>query len=1017
MIARGSKTGVLVFGEFLSYLRANGFLIGVDQYLNLQAVLDKVGADYSIDELRTLLCPLFATNKDQQGQFYRAFDQFFDLTPPALPVAPVPAIRQTVPRWRYALLALVFTSIIVLVFYSLMPGTKDSAIRVLPTPSPSPSVEISPPPPPPTVSPTNNVVVVVSPFPSPSPSLQESPEQTPTPPPPPRTPDDYIKAIRVAMALFLFIIFSVIGLYRYDKRQHRLRQQENKTPPFSYPIETGTPTPKIYNSEEFFRAVRLLGRRQMGEFHRLDIKATVAATIKSLGYLTFRYKPDTRQPEYLILIDRASFQDHQAQLFNELVSAMEYQGLFVVRYFFDGEPHTCCDEKGVECFRLSELQRRYREHRLLIFGDGEGLIDDLTGYLADWTTIFLDWPERALHTPVHPSKWGLRELSLANRFAVIPATVRGLIGLADHFESPLKTDLRHWLKDESLPPPPELEQQEVSDTLRLYLGPEMFDWLCACAVHSELRWDLTLYLGSLPAIGEELITERNLLRLACLPWFRQGAIPAEVRRTLIEELEKDEAKARAVRLAITELLTRTKPPGKSFAASAYQLFLAVQHWLLDRNNPEKKLELLNLVEELPEEELLLDPALASSLELLPAFPFGGQVPRVLRKPFFRHGIPSFGLRASALLLLAAFCLLSSWLASPFIAKALVKEPPPEVIRNDEDKASTPPTSPTSSPTPTATKTDTPETAVSTPVTPVVPKPTVTDSPLPPPPCSAPQIVGCPANIVSGAGQVISLTGLGTGRSVGPPSDPVENGDFLRWSVEPNSVILDIKPQNGTTVTETQLRLDTGKWSPPYTPHRSHRAGLQTGQQFRQIKVTLSWGKCQNVATCTINISTDAPPKETTTPSSTPIESPSSIPTSTRTPASTPTSTPPSSQISITEALAKRADDLDEAINSMEVAKKSLVKSKRITNDEAFRLEKAISKLNDSVSKLRRLMNSSRSVSEQSFANHVGPVSDSLNDLSDAVSSIVKPDGKALFQRHVVSMHDILVAIEASCPKC
>jgi hypothetical protein len=167
-------------------------------------------------------------------------------------------------------------------------------------------------------------------------------------------------------------------------------------------------------------------RRQIGEFHRLDVARTIAATIESRGYPTFRYRPDSRVPEYLVLIDFASFRDHQARLFSSLARAMEREGLFVTRYFYDNDPRICRMESADRGIHLTDLHKNYSSHRLLLFGDGEKLLDPISGQLAPWTALLHEWPERAVMTPVSRRLWGLREKMLAGHFIVLPATLEGL---------------------------------------------------------------------------------------------------------------------------------------------------------------------------------------------------------------------------------------------------------------------------------------------------------------------------------------------------------------------------------------------------------------------------------------------------------------------------------------------------------------------------------------------------------------------------------------------------------------
>src|SRR5262245_8214581 len=73
------KSPGLAFHELLEYLRLRGFQIGVDHYLRLHNLLISVGTDCAPQDLKTVLCPIFATNQIQQEQFYRVFDDYYDL--------------------------------------------------------------------------------------------------------------------------------------------------------------------------------------------------------------------------------------------------------------------------------------------------------------------------------------------------------------------------------------------------------------------------------------------------------------------------------------------------------------------------------------------------------------------------------------------------------------------------------------------------------------------------------------------------------------------------------------------------------------------------------------------------------------------------------------------------------------------------------------------------------------------------------------------------------------------------
>jgi hypothetical protein len=475
------------------------------------------------------------------------------------------------------------------------------------------------------------------------------------------------------MALLAPLIFFLI--YEWHRRRHRklvLQKQRGKRPPYVWPVRVEAFAPKLYDEEGFYDVAREMRRRQAGEYVQLDVDATIRATVTSVGYPSFRYRLSSRPPEYLILVDRAGFRDHQAQLFNELAKALEREGVYVARFFFDGDPRVCCNEYSGGCVSLAELHSRFAGHRLLIFGDGEMLREPVGGEPAGWTSIFAEWRDRALLTPCAASEWGLREISLAQLFVVLPATLEGLLALVAHFEVLGSESVRAgWQGGAELPLSEVLNADSPGfiEELRRYLGEDVFQWLAACAAYPELHWDLTLYLGSLPEMGRDLIREENLLRLIRLPWFRRGSIPDETRWLLIRELER--GRERAVRNAVIELLERNPPPAGTYAADAYRLNIAVQRWLL-RRNPRQQWQALEALSAAPRVELERDYTLIRFLESSSSHVLSMVLPSRMRRIFYRDGIPAFGLKMGARLLLVALVTLAG-----FGMRELQREPAPE----------------------------------------------------------------------------------------------------------------------------------------------------------------------------------------------------------------------------------------------------------------------------------------------------------------------------------------------------
>lgn len=343
------------------------------------------------------------------------------------------------------------------------------------------------------------------------------------------------------------------------------------------------PEPKhhLYRGEAFVRARIEARRRQAAAEGELDLDATVDRTIRRLGFFSPVFRPRSRLPAYLALVDRAGFQDQQARLVEEFLDRLREGGVVVDSYSFNRDPRLCTPSRGSDgTYRsLWELSSLHAEHRLLLFGDGGGLANPVTGRVASWTEGFSPWSERALLTPVPACHWTAHEVELAGAgFRVVPFTPAGLRLFVQSLQP---TELRPALLEWRAPYPPLLAEQstrwgersrprsqeldELCWQLRAYLGPDGFRWLCGLAVYPEMDWFFTLYigLGLRTAEGLPLLGEEPLLALARLPWLRRGYMPDWLRLRLVSELGDEDG--RAVRALLENLLrVRLDSPGSRF---------------------------------------------------------------------------------------------------------------------------------------------------------------------------------------------------------------------------------------------------------------------------------------------------------------------------------------------------------------------------------------------------------------------------------------------------------------------
>jgi hypothetical protein len=437
-------------------------------------------------------------------------------------------------------------------------------------------------------------------------------------------------------------------------------QQSDKRPPFTWPLTVPKTTQRLHEVEAFNAATRAMRRRQQGESLRLDVEATISATIARSGFPALKFCPISKVPEYLILIDRATLADHQARFFEDFAARLRNEDVFVESYFYDGDPRVCYRGDYRTGVLLEDLPRH--GHRLLVYGNGTRLLEPASGELEEWAEWFADWDDRALLTPVAPVQWGLRERKLSELFLVLPATLEGLRETLSHFELRNRPDLRAWRQrsDENKLPVFDYDSsaEKTADKLQAYLNDDnLFQWICSCAAYPTLQWNLTLCLGEQVMPGGEL-WEKDILRLARLPWFQQGVMPEELRHCLLRRLAPENYRKVSARLV--ELLRDAEKnlPEKfdsSWAKESLNLQIEIQQWLANRTDEQASL-LRRKFRELPPSLTARDYATLRDVDAEPLSPrtksLLKRLPESWRNRLYPHGLPPLGLKPATLFSLA-----------------------------------------------------------------------------------------------------------------------------------------------------------------------------------------------------------------------------------------------------------------------------------------------------------------------------------------------------------------------------
>lgn len=359
-------------------------------------------------------------------------------------------------------------------------------------------------------------------------------------------------------AVFLMVLAVAIayGIWRlwWRRSARQFLQRRPSTEPLN--LETVV----IPNSDRhlfpptlFGQIAQQLRQRVPVPSKEIDVEKTLHASLQMGGWLTPVYGIRKVPPEYLFLIDRSSYQDHQTRFVEEAIARLRQNGVFITCYTFKGDPRVCSPyDRKERSKRLSELVAKYRHHRLLVFMESGNLFRSDTGRLAPWAKELTHWRDRVILTPKDIDHWGPEEDELASSFLVLPATVQGLQNLIQSLHegqptltsegkarSPYPEELRInpllWIQRE---PPPRSDIYALLPQVKDYLGAAGFQWLCACAVFPKLHWHLTIFLGNTlkTAADTSLLEASSMTDLARLPWFRHGYMPDWLREYLISLL-------------------------------------------------------------------------------------------------------------------------------------------------------------------------------------------------------------------------------------------------------------------------------------------------------------------------------------------------------------------------------------------------------------------------------------------------------------------------------------------------
>jgi hypothetical protein len=541
-------------------LRQEGFRTGVDQQLRMQELLDRM--ECRPQDLKIVLCPLFATNPAQQVIFYRVFDEVFPLLAFETPAPAQEAAAQELNpagsaaagsgkprRPRYSVWLIVAGIVAISLVYWLFYRPVSPAILPPPvapaasgaTGSTSPATPLVPENPPPI--PVLHTVDLA--LPAGLPTVH---------------PEAKRIAIEWSAILSPLLFFGLYSMYRWFLRQTSAKRGAELQPPHFWPLQLESLSSRVFRTDELRELARRMRQREDATQTTLDVPATISASIRGRGFPRFRYRPIRRPPEYLVVIERVSNADPFCSMTTELVDLLKADGVLLTRYYFEGDPRRLFTDTGDQ-IALVDVAVRTGDHRLLLFGSSGCLFHPVTGRLEDWVApLFERQKLKSLLLSDAPRAKRIARLWEAG-FAVATADSAGIRQTVDFFESGGVPACKAFPEFIPLDEPIQEERLEKDRLERnLPAGPEEL-WLASCAVYPEINWNLALRLGA--TIDPALLCERAAGRLARMVWLRRGEIPPHWRERLTETIS--ESARLPIQQSLFALLRMQAVPQDTFA--------------------------------------------------------------------------------------------------------------------------------------------------------------------------------------------------------------------------------------------------------------------------------------------------------------------------------------------------------------------------------------------------------------------------------------------------------------------